>query len=114
MFKRSLIALSGTMISLLAPNALAGGLERIKPSPDGSHFVLQNSGETVAMWGFNYDRDDNGRLLEDYWGDEWATVADDFREMKALGGRAAGTYRRGSGRPSRGRARTARRSTATT
>jgi Cellulase (glycosyl hydrolase family 5) len=37
------------------------------------------------MWGFNYDHDDAGRLLEDYWRDEWATVADDFREMKGLG-----------------------------
>ena len=37
------------------------------------------------IWGFNYDHDDSGRLLEDYWRDEWATVADDFREMKALG-----------------------------
>jgi hypothetical protein len=37
------------------------------------------------MWGFNYDRDDAGRLLEDYWADEWGTVADDFREMRALG-----------------------------
>ena len=37
------------------------------------------------IWGFNYDRDDAGRLLEDYWGDEWATVVEDFREMKGLG-----------------------------
>src|SRR5690348_5733269 len=25
------------------------------------------------------------RLIEDYWVDEWETVASDFREMKALG-----------------------------
>ena len=37
------------------------------------------------MWGFNYDRDDAVRLLEDYWADEWDMVAADFREMKALG-----------------------------
>jgi hypothetical protein len=37
------------------------------------------------MWGFNYDRDDAGRLLEDYWEGEWDTVASDFREMKDLG-----------------------------
>src|SRR5678816_294900 len=41
--------------------------------------------DSVVMWGFNYDRDDAGRLLEDYWADEWETVAADFREMKALG-----------------------------
>jgi hypothetical protein len=38
-----------------------------------------------VIWGFNYDHDDAGRLLEDYWGEGWATVAEDFREMKALG-----------------------------
>src|SRR5215204_5593823 len=36
-------------------------------------------------WGFNYDRDHNLRLLEDYWANEWPTVEQDFREMKALG-----------------------------
>lgn len=37
-------------------------------------------------WGFNYDHDDGaGRLIEDYWHAEWATVEEDFAEMKALG-----------------------------
>ena len=36
------------------------------------------------MWGVNYDHDDAGRLLEDYWADEWPTVVEDFREIKAL------------------------------
>ncbi len=61
------------------------GLDRLRPSADRSHFVREGTAERVVMWGFNYDRDDSGRLLEDYWRDEWATVADDFREMKALG-----------------------------
>jgi hypothetical protein len=29
------------------------------------------------VWGVNYDHDskgENGRLLEDYWSDEWETV----------------------------------------
>jgi aryl-phospho-beta-D-glucosidase BglC (GH1 family) len=38
-----------------------------------------------VAWGFNYDHDDAGRLLEDYWNQEWPTVAADFKEMKALG-----------------------------
>ena len=25
-------------------------------------------------WGFNYDHDETGRLIEDYWDDEWAKV----------------------------------------
>jgi Cellulase (glycosyl hydrolase family 5) len=85
MLPRVLIILSGLILFVVASEAGASGLERIKPGPDGTHFVLEKSGEAVVMWGFNYDRDDSGRLLEDYWGDEWATVAEDFREMKALG-----------------------------
>jgi hypothetical protein len=60
-------------------------LDRIQPSEDRTHFVRAGTKERVVMWGVNYDHDDAGRLLEDYWGDEWATVADDFREIKALG-----------------------------
>ena len=36
-------------------------------------------------WGVNYDHDESGRLLEDYWTDEWDKVAADFREIKQLG-----------------------------
>ncbi|RUL88665.1 cellulase family glycosylhydrolase [Tautonia sociabilis] len=57
----------------------------IAVSPDGSHFVADGTGELVPIWGFNYDHDDTGRLLEDYWADEWPTVVEDFQEMKALG-----------------------------
>jgi hypothetical protein len=38
-----------------------------------------------VAWGVNYDHDDAGRLLEDYWEKEWAAVVKDFREIKALG-----------------------------
>jgi hypothetical protein len=61
-------------------------LEWIRPSDDNTHFVRAGTGKRIVMWGFNYDRDDSGRLLEDYWADEWATVAEDFQEMRALGG----------------------------
>ena len=36
-------------------------------------------------WGFNYDHDRSGRLLEDYWHDEWRSVEEDFQEMQELG-----------------------------
>jgi len=70
-----------------APGAAppAGKLARVRPSEDKTHFVREGTGERVVIWGFNYDRDDAGRLLEDYWRGEWATVAEDFREMKGLG-----------------------------
>lgn len=60
-------------------------LERIRPSDDGTHFVGVESGKRFVAWGVNYDHDDAGRLLEDYWQDEWATVVEDFGEIKALG-----------------------------
>lgn len=63
----------------------ATALEFIRPSADHQHFVGTRSRKRFVVWGVNYDRDDAGRLLEDYWDSEWATVADDFAEIKALG-----------------------------
>ena len=60
-------------------------LEWVRVSEDGTHFVRAATGRRIVIWGFNYDHDDAGRLIEDYWDAEWVTVAEDFREMKALG-----------------------------
>ncbi|WP_395144294.1 glycoside hydrolase family 5 protein [Armatimonas sp.] len=60
-------------------------LEPIRLSKDGRHFAYERSGERFLAWGFNYDHDANGRLLEEYWEQEWPTVVADFQEMKALG-----------------------------
>lgn len=60
-------------------------LPRIRVSEDRTGFVLEPSGRPFTPWGVNYDRDHNGRLLEDYWNDEWSTVEGDFAEIKALG-----------------------------
>ncbi len=95
---RTLAVLSGIIVLLVLPWAehrarsqesgetpSGRKLVRIRPSDDKTHFVREGAKERVAIWGFNYDHDDAGRLLEDYWAGEWATVAEDFREMKALG-----------------------------
>ncbi len=68
--------------------ALAPGqpLAWIRTSADKTHFVCDGTEHSFVPWGFNYDRDDAGRLLEDYWADDWAKVAADFQEMKKLGG----------------------------
>jgi len=66
-------------------NKVEAGLELIRLSEDGRRFVGAESGERFFAWGFNYDHDDSGRLLEDYWYEEWSTVVEDFKEMKALG-----------------------------
>jgi hypothetical protein len=60
-------------------------LELIQPGKDRSGFIRAGSGNKFIVWGFNYDHDDSGRLIEDYWCKEWPTVVEDFKEMKALG-----------------------------
>jgi hypothetical protein len=59
--------------------------EPIQPSKDGGGFIRAGSGRKFLVWGVNYDHDEPGRLLEDYWHKEWATVEEDFKEIKALG-----------------------------
>lgn len=65
--------------------AAGAKLECIRPGADGTQFVGAESGARFIAWGCNYDHDASGRLLEDYWQEEWSTVVEDFREMKALG-----------------------------
>ncbi|MFO0867091.1 MAG: ThuA domain-containing protein [Gemmataceae bacterium] len=67
-----------------ADKTTATSLELICPSKDSSHFVGKASGKKFVVWGVNYDHDDAGRLLEDYWDKEWATVVEDFKEIKAI------------------------------
>lgn len=54
-------------------------------SKDRKGFVLDPSGKAFVPWGFNYDHDEKGRLIEDYWDTEWEKVEKDFHEMKKLG-----------------------------
>ena len=70
---------------LLMSTAQAAKLERVRVADDGRGFVLTDSGQPFHPWGVNYDHDGSGRLLEDYWIDEWPTVEADFAEIKALG-----------------------------
>jgi hypothetical protein len=59
--------------------------DRIALSADKRSLIQLPGGKPFVPWGFNYDRDYKSRLIEEYWIDEWDTVAEDFREMKALG-----------------------------
>ena len=56
----------------------------IKLSGDGQHFV-DADGKPFRVWGVNYDHDDEGRLIEDYWNSDWPRVVEDMQEIKALG-----------------------------
>jgi hypothetical protein len=60
-------------------------MPRVAVATDKQGFVLDPSGRPFAPWGFNYDHDDKGRLIEDYWEDEWPTVETHFGQMKKLG-----------------------------
>lgn len=63
----------------------AAPLEFIRVDSTATGFVRDSSGETFTPWGFNYDHDENNRLIEDYWDAEWPKIEEDFREMRELG-----------------------------
>jgi hypothetical protein len=73
---------------LLLPAARAAGADElpwIRVADDRKSFVQGDAGRPFVPWGFNYDHDERGRLLEDYWDGEWPKVEEDFREMHKLG-----------------------------
>jgi hypothetical protein len=65
--------------------AKADEMPWIAVSKDKKGFVLEPSQHPFVPWGFNYDHDDRGRLLEDYWEADWLTVEAHFGQMKKLG-----------------------------
>ncbi|HUE73279.1 MAG TPA: cellulase family glycosylhydrolase [Pirellulaceae bacterium] len=76
------------LVAICLLNQLAaaqGPLPWICVASDQKGFVLGETNESFVPWGFNYDHDETGRLLEDYWHDEWNKVEEDFAEMKELG-----------------------------
>ncbi len=81
---RSLLLLILCVIPCVS-QAQTDPLQLIQVSADRTHFIKKPSGTKFRVWGVNYDHDDQGRLLEDYWHSEWPTVVEDFREIKALG-----------------------------
>lgn len=58
-------------------------MERVRVAADGRGFVLAGTQREFHPWGMNYGN--AGRLMEDFWNEDWATIAEDFRELKALG-----------------------------
>lgn len=74
-----------TVVLLMTSVATDEPLEHIRVSDGGTHFVHGASAERFIVWGVNYDHDGQGRLLDEYWVDEWEAVVRDFREIKALG-----------------------------
>jgi hypothetical protein len=67
------------------PAALSAELDWVRVAPDGKSFQLAGSKAAFVPWGFNYDHDEAGRLIEDYWESDWPLVEKHFGQMKALG-----------------------------
>src|SRR6266478_8240481 len=75
----------GFALLALARTAHCAELERLCVSDDKRGFIFEKSKKKFVPWGFNYDHDEKGRLIEDYWEQEWSKVVEDFGEMRDLG-----------------------------
>ncbi|MBN9120672.1 MAG: cellulase family glycosylhydrolase [Planctomycetes bacterium] len=82
---RNALTLVVVIVSAGAARAEPPDVPRVAVSKDKKGFVLEPGGEPFSPWGFNYDHDDTGRLIEDYWEREWDRVEADFAQMKKLG-----------------------------
>ncbi|HEY4259437.1 MAG TPA: cellulase family glycosylhydrolase [Schlesneria sp.] len=72
------------LFAAVAPgNASPAEMPFIRVTEDKQGFVT-TSGKRFIPWGVNYDHDDRGRLLEDYWQQEWPLVELHFAEIKQL------------------------------
>jgi len=80
-----LAAIICAMIPTADDRVVADEMPWVIVSKDKTGFVLESSREPFVPWGFNYDHDESGRLLEDYWESEWPTVENHFAQMKKLG-----------------------------
>ena len=73
------------LFSVIVNGTALGEMPWVRVADDKRGFVLSDSAKPFVPWGFNYDHDETGRLLEDYWEKEWPKVEEDFQEMKQLG-----------------------------
>ncbi len=74
----------GMGLAAIANGGQSGLMQPVRVSDEGNGFVLAD-GRAFVPWGFNYDHDESGRLIEDYWFTEWPKVEQDFHEIRELG-----------------------------
>src|SRR5262249_2164968 len=77
--------LTAALLTVLAASPPTA-LPRIEVAADKKGFMLAGTTTPFRPWGLNYGN--AGRLIEDFWADEWPTVEADFRAMKAMGANA--------------------------
>ncbi len=73
------------ILAVLTAQAKPDDMPFVAVSKDKKGFVFDPSGRPFVPWGFNYDHDTEGRLIEDYWEDEWPAVEAHFAQMRKLG-----------------------------
>lgn len=78
------LIMSASSVMAQAPSR-AGDMPWVVVSQDKKGFAQETSKRSFIPWGFNYDHDAEGRLLEDYWDAEWEKVEAHFGQMKKLG-----------------------------
>src|SRR5262249_44516097 len=74
MTRQYLPFLLATLLSCASSTPAWAEMEWVKVGKDQRGFVLAKSGRPFIPWGLNYDHDEKGRLLEDYWEAEWPKV----------------------------------------
>lgn len=77
-------SLAACVLLFTLHTATRAQLPAIKLSDDGARFV-DASGKSFRVWGVNYDHDEEGKLIEDYWTSDWPRVVEDMQEIKELG-----------------------------
>jgi hypothetical protein len=82
---RTKLFLAATVLACFGGPVFAADLPGVVVAKDQNGFVLEKQNKSFTPWGFNYDHDQKGRLIEDYWETEWNKVERDFRSMKKLG-----------------------------
>lgn len=80
---------SGTVAILfcghLAADSQAADMPWVQVSQDKRGFIQSPGDKPFVAWGFNYDHDRDGRLIEDYWVEEWPAIEAHFKQMQQLG-----------------------------
>jgi hypothetical protein len=79
------MALAGAFLDSVPAQEKSGEMPWVAVTKDKKGFILVPSGRPFVPWGFNYNHDAKGRLIEDYWEGEWPTVEAHFGQMKKLG-----------------------------
>jgi len=87
MVKRNLLLLLQFVVAvaIFPATGWSADTDFIRVSDDKKGFVFEKSAKPFVPWGLNYDHDETGRLIEDYWEKEWSKVEEDIGEVQRLG-----------------------------